>query len=208
VTAASLVRPEGGRHSRDESVPSKPIRAGGALLAGGGVVLGISIVLAALAPLGPGSVTPLVGGVMLLAVALLLPGLSALYALQAARTGMTGAFAHGLLTIGLLLLVVVSATPVLHPDLDIVPGDSPILFVLALALTAGLMLMAIEVWHARIAPRLGAIAMLGGALGFGFAFFVAEFVTPAAGQLAAGVCGLLLGGSFASLGLAVWAAGR
>jgi len=180
---------------------SAATRAGGALLICGGIVLGIAFILVALAPIGPASVTPLVGVTLLLATALLLAGLPALFTVQAKETGTAGAVAHGLLTIGLLLLVVVSATPVLHPDADLLPGDSPVLFLLAVAI-----LTAVVTLRARVLPRAPAIGLLAGAVCFAFAFFVAELVTPLAGQVGTALAGVLLGASFAWLGRAVWIA--
>ena len=185
---------------------SAATRAGGALLICGGIVLGIAFILVALAPIGPASVTPLVGVTLLLATALLLAGLPAHFTVQAKETGTAGAVAHGLLTIGLLLLVVVSATPVLHPDADLLPGDSPVLFLLAVALAAGLILTAVVTLRARVLPRAPAIGLLAGAVCFAFAFFVAELVTPLAGQVGTALAGVLLGASFAWLGRAVWIA--
>jgi len=174
------------------------------MLVGGGITLGLAIGVVALEPLSPKSVTPAVGSILLVAVALLLPGLRALYGVQPERSRGLGTLAHGSLSIGLLLLVVVAATPVLHPDLDVAAGESPLLFLLALALVLGLVLTPVVVWQTVVLPRPAALLILAGAIGFAFAFFVAELVTPLAGQVATGACGVLLGAGFAWIGGSLW----
>jgi len=165
----------------------------------------VALLLVALRPLDAGSVTPTVALLLVIATTFLLQSLPAIHAAQAEESGYAGLAGYVLLVPGLLLLVLVSATPILYPSAHLVPSDHPLLFILALALTAGLLLTALGMWRAAVLPRPAAALLLAGTVGFFFSFFIAETVTaPIANQLATAACGLALGAGFAWAGIGVW----
>jgi hypothetical protein len=136
--------------------------------------------------------------------ALLLLSLPAMYAVQGDATGALGLIAHALLSLGLLLLVLISATPLLQPSANGPIGEHPILFVLGIAFTLGLLLTGIATFQADVFPRPAAILLLGAMAGFLFTFFVAEFLPPAAGQVGTAVFGVLIALGFAWIGASLW----
>jgi hypothetical protein len=140
----------------------------------------------------------------LVAAALLLLSLPAMYAVQADAVGILGLVGHVLLTIGLLLLVLVAAAPLLQPSVNGPIGEHPVVFVLGIALALGLLLTGIATYQADVFPRPAALILLGGMAGFFFVFFVAEFLPPAAGQIGAAVFGVLLALGLAWIGVALW----
>jgi hypothetical protein len=188
----------------EQSSLRQAIHWSGPILTAGGVALGLAILVVALRPVDERSVTPTVGALLLVAAALLLLALPAAYAVQAEETGWMGLVGHGLLATGLLLLVMVSATPVLHPNVDLPPGDNPLLFVLAVAFIAGLLLTGIATWRAGVMPRAAAILLLAGMARFAFSFFVAELVPPPLGQSVSALFAALLGLGFGWMGLTLW----
>jgi hypothetical protein len=127
-----------------------------------------------------------------------------MYVVQADATGALGLVAHALLSLGLLLLVLVAATPLLQPSVNGPIGEHPLLFCLGIALTLGLLLTGIVTFQADVFPRPAAILLLGAMAGFFFVFFVAEFLPPAAGQLGTAFFGVLLALAFAWIGVALW----
>ncbi len=140
-------------------------------VAGGGILLAAGFLSIALRPVGPDSVTPLVAVLLLAAAGLLLLGLPALHLVQAETSGAVGLAGHALLTIGLLLLVLVSAAPILFPGEGLVAPEDAVLFVLALALTGGLLATSVAWRRAAVLPPAAALLLLLGALAFFFAFF-------------------------------------
>ena len=183
------------------STQSIAIRLSGFAVSGGGMAFGLAIFLTALRPLGPGSVTSSVATLLIVAAGLLLLGLPGLYLTQAEASGSLGLAGHVLLTVGLLLLVLASAAPILFPGQNVVAPEDPALFSLALALTGGLVLTGIATWRADVLPRLAAGLLLVGTVGFFFAFFIAELLPPAAGQIGTAACGITLGAGFVVAGL-------
>jgi hypothetical protein len=178
-----------------------PLRLSQLALFSGGLALGLAFLVVALRPVGPDSVTSAVATLLIVATALLLLGLPGLYVIQSDASASLGLTGHALLTVGLLLLVLVSAGPVLYPDQNVVAPEDALLFVLALALTGGLFITGIAMWRSAAVPRVAGALLLVGTVGFFFAFFIAEIVTPLAGQLGTAVSGIALGGSFAVAGL-------
>jgi hypothetical protein len=183
------------------STGSTAFRLSGIAVSGGGLAFGLAIFLTALRPVGPDSVTSSVAALLIVASALLLLGLPGLYVTQADAAGSLGLAGHALLTVGLLLLVLVSAGPILFPGQKVVAPEDAVLFGLALALTGGLLLTGIATWRADVLPRLAASLLLVGTVGFFFAFFIAELLPPAAGQIGTAACGLALGAGFVVAGL-------
>lgn len=176
----------------------------GPVLVGGALVLALAIVLISLQPVVGQAISSEVATLLLLSAALLLLSLPAMYAVQADAAGLLGLVAHVLLATGLLLPVVVAATPLLHPSLDAPIGEHPLVFVLGIALTLGLLLTGISTFQADVLPRPAAVLLLAATAGFFFVFFVAEFLPPAAGQIGSAVFGILLGLGFAWIGVALW----
>jgi hypothetical protein len=177
---------------------------GGLALVAGAASLGLAIVRISTRPVVGQAIEPDVAALLLVSSALLLLGAPALYAVQAAATGVGGMVAHVLLSAGLLLLVVVAVTPLLYPSLGVSTVEHPIVFGLGIALTLGLLLTGIVTFQAGVLPRPAAGLVLGAMAGFAFVFFVAEFLPPAAGQAGTAVFGVLLALGFGWLGLAVW----
>jgi hypothetical protein len=176
----------------------------GLVLLGGALTLGVAIVLISLRPVVGQIVSPDVAVLLLSSAALLLLSLPAMYAVQADEVGAPGLIAHALLATGLLLLVVVAATPLLQPSLGLPTGEHPILFVLGIALTIGLLLTGITTFQAGVLPRPAAALLLAATAGFFFVFFVAEFLPAAAGQVGSAVFGILLALGFGWIGWAMW----
>ena len=183
--------------------------AGALQLGGGALMAGALVSTYALLRI---STRPVVGQVLsgdvaaalLLATGLLLLGLPALYAVQAAQSGTPGLVGHVLLGTGLLLNVVVAAGPLLHPEANVAAGEHPLVFALGIALAAGLLLTGIATYQAGVLPGLAAVLLLGAMAGFAFVFFVAEFLPPLAGQVGTAVFGALLMASFAWMGISIW----
>jgi hypothetical protein len=176
----------------------------GPVLVGGALALALAIVLISSRPVVGQVISSNVAALLLLSAALLLLSLPAMYAVQADAAGLLGLVAHALLATGLLLLVVVAATPLLHPSLDAPTGEHPLVFVLGIALTLGLLLTSISTLQADILPRPAAVLLLAATAGFFFVFFIAEFLPPAGGQIGSAVFGILLALGFAWIGVVLW----
>jgi len=183
---------------------SAAIHWSGAALVGGAVALGLAVVLVARQPVIGQALSPDVAGLLLIAAALLLLSLPAMYAAQAEAAGTLGLVAHALLTVGLLFLVVIAAPPLLRPSLNAPPGEHPLLFVLGIALTLGLLLTGIATFQADVFPRPAALSVLGATAVFFFAFFIAEFLPPAAGQISSAMFGVMLALGFGWMGAVLW----
>jgi hypothetical protein len=183
------------------------IHWGGPVLVGGAIAFGLAVVLISSRPVIGAVLRSDVAAILLVAAALLLVSLPAMYAVQADAAGVLGLVGHALLMTGLLLLVVLAATPLLHPSVNAPTGEHPLVFGLGIALTLGLLLTGIATFQADVFPRPAAILLLGAMAGFFFVFFVAEFLPPAAGQIGSAVFGVLLALGFAWIGAALWLRG-
>ncbi len=183
---------------------STAIHLSGAVLVGGALLFGLTAVLIALKPVIGATISPEVAALLLGSAALLLLSLPAMYVVQVDAAGVLGLAAHALLSIGLLLLVLIAATPLLQPSVNGPIGEHPILFFLGIALTLGLLLTGIATYQADVFPRPAALLLLAAMAGFFFVFFVAEFLPPAAGQVGTAVFGVLLALGFAWIGVALW----
>ena len=127
-----------------------------------------------------------------------------MYTKQAGASGWLGLAGHGLLQTGILLLVVVTAPPLLYPSLNAAPGENLVLLILGSAFTLGLLLTALATWMAGVFPRPASILLLAGTVGFFFVFFIAEFLPAGAGQVGSALLGVLLALALAWIGLAMW----
>lgn len=183
---------------------SAAIHWSGPVLVGGAITIGLAVILIASRPVIGAVLRPDAAAILLLAAALLLLSLPAMYAVQADATGIPGVVGHALLTTGLLLLVVLAATPLLYPSVNAPTREHPVLFGLGIALTLGLLVTGITTFQADVFPRGAAILLLGAMAGFFFSFFVAEFLPAAAGQIGSAVFGVLLALGFAWIGVDLW----
>ena len=191
-----------GAHARNPM--SAAIHWSGPVLVGGALALAIAIVLISSRPVIGAALSPQVAALLLVAAALLLLSLPAMYAVQADAAGVLGLAGHALLATGLLLLVILAATPLLHPAINAPPGEHPIVFGLGIALTLGLLLTGIATFQADVFPRPAALLLLGAMGGFLFTFFIAEFLPPAAGQIGTAVFGVLLALGLSWIGVDLW----
>jgi hypothetical protein len=176
----------------------------GPALVGGAVALAVAIGLISVRPVVGQALSTDVAALLLGSAALLLLSLPAMYAVPAEKAGVLGSVAHALLATGLLLPVVVAATPLLHPSLDLPSDENPVVFGLGIALTLGLLLTGIATFQADVLPRPAAVLLLVATAGFFFVFFVAEFLPAPAGQIGSAVFGMLLAAGFAWIGVALW----
>jgi len=189
--------------SRGQSV-NAAIHWSGPVLVCGALVLGLAISLISLRPVVNQPFSPAVAALILASAALLLLALPGMYAAQADAAGTVGLVGHALLMAGLLLPVVVAATPLLHPSVTEASGENAVVFGLGIALTLGLLLTAIATFQADVFPRPAAVLLLAATAGFFFVFFVAEFLPSAAGQVGSAFFGILLAAGFAWIGMALW----
>ena len=180
------------------------IQWSGPVLIGGALGLGLAGILISMRPVIAATLSPDVALILLSSAALMLLALPAVYAVQADASGILGLVAHVLLATGLLLLVLVAATPLLHPADNGPIGEHPLVFVLGIALTLGLLLTGIATFQADVFPRPAAVLILGAMAGFFFVFFVAEFLPPVAGQVGTACFSVLLALGFAWIGVALW----
>jgi hypothetical protein len=176
----------------------------GALMVAGSVLLVAAIGLVSSRPVVGQALTPAAATLMVASSGLLLLAMPAMFAVQGERVGALGLAGHVLLTAGLLLPILVAATPLLHPAVNLATGEHPVVFLLGIALTVGLLLTGIATFGADVLPRPAAALLLAATAGFFFVFFVAEFLPPAAGQVGAAAFGILLAIGFGWIGVALW----
>jgi hypothetical protein len=150
-------------------------------------------------PLSPGASL-----LLLLSAVFLLLSLPAMYARQSNTAGWLGLTGYALLQTGILVLVVVAATPILYPTLKTATAENLVVFLLGIALTLGLLLTGIATIRAGVFPRWSGILLLAAMAGFFFVFFVAEFLPPAAGQAGSALFGILLSLALAWIGISLW----
>ena len=179
------------------------VRWSGLLLIAGALLLGAAIVAVALNPVVNQVFSPLVSRLFLIASILLLLSLPGMYARQADASGWLGLAGFALLQAGVVLLIVLSATPLLYPSLKEAAGENAFVFVLAIALTLGLLLTGLATARAGIYPTWAGLVLLAATAGFFFDFFVAEFLPPLAGQLGSALFGALLALGLAWIGLSI-----
>lgn len=174
------------------------------LLVIGAVLLGLTTVAAALRPTVQAMLSPEVATLAVLAAALLVVSVPGMYAAQADAAGAIGLAGYVLLQVGLLLLVVVSAAPLLYPTVTEPFANHPLTGGLGVALFLGLLLTAIATLQAGVYPRPAALLLVAGTAGFFFGFFVSEFLPPGPAQVANAVLGVLAPAGLAWCGVALW----
>lgn len=176
----------------------------GLAMVGGAGALAAAILLISSRPVVGQGLTSGTAMLLAAAAALLLLSVPAMYAVQAHAAGVLGLVAHSLLVIGLLLPIAVAAPPLLHPSLNLPTGEHPLVFVLGIALTLGLLLTGIATFQADVFPRPAAVLLLVATAGFFFVFFVAEFLPAIAGQIGSALLGVVLAAGLAWIGMALW----
>lgn len=176
------------------------LRLSGLLLMGGAALLGAAIVRLSFEPVINQVFSTGLSALLLFSSILLLLSLPGMYTKQASSAGWFGLLGYALLQAGIVLLVVVAATPLLYPSIKEAPGESLVAFVLGIALTLGLLLTGIATIWAGVYSRWSGILLLAATAGFFFDFFVAEFLPPIAGQVGSATFGLLLALALAWIG--------
>lgn len=180
------------------------VRLSGISLIVGAALLGAAIVMISFTPVVSQPLSPRISLLLLLSAILLLLSLPAVYARQAQAAGWLGLTGHTLLQAGIVLLVVVAATPLLYPSLNLAVGENVVVFLLGVAMTLGLLLTGIATIQADVFPRWAGILLLAATAGFFFVFFVAEFLPPAAGQVGSAFFGIILVLALVWIGIAIW----
>lgn len=178
-------------------------RWSGIVLMVGAALLGIAIVIVPLKPVTGQPLSPGVSVLMLLSSILLLLSLPDMYARQADAAGWLGLAGFALLQSGIILLVVIAATPILYPSLKTASGENLVVFILGIALTLGLLLTGVATTRADVFPRWAGILLLAATAGFFFDFFIADFLPPMFGQVGAAGFGALLALALAWIGAAL-----
>lgn len=179
------------------------IRSSGLVLILGAALLGTAVVLISLNPVVNQVMSPTNSLLLLLSSICLLLSLPAMYARQANTAGWIGLAGFALLQTGVLILVMISATPLLYPSLKSAPGENMVFFLLGIAFTVGLLLTGAATLQAGIYPHWAGILLLAATAGFFFVFFVAEFLPAGAGQVGSAFFGVLLGIALAWIGLSM-----
>ena len=180
------------------------IQWSGPLLVVGALLFGLATVVAATRPAVQSMLSPELATLLVLAAALLVTSLPGMYAAQADAAGAIGLAGYALLQVGLLLLVVVSAAPLLYPAVTGPFANHPLTGGLGVALFLGLLLTSIATLQAGVYPRPAALLLVAGTAGFFFGFFVSEFLPPGPAQLANAVLGVLAPAGLAWCGMALW----
>ena len=148
--------------------------------------------------------SPEVATLLILAAAFLVTSLPGMYAAQADKAGAIGLAGYALLQVGLLLLVVVSAAPLLYPTVTGPFANHPLTGGLGVALFLGLLITAIATLQAGVYPRPAALLLVAGTAGFFFGFFVSEFLPSGPAQVANAVLGVLAPAGLVWCGVSLW----
>jgi hypothetical protein len=179
-------------------------RLNGILLAFGAVLFGAAVLTIVTRPVNYQTLSSRTSLLLLVSAISLLLSLPALYFRQAEAAGWLGLIGHVLLETGILMLVVISATPLLYPSIKMPTGENIVIFLLGIAFTLGLLLTGIAIIRAGVFPRWAGILLLAAMAGFFFVFFITEFLPPAAGQIGSAALGLVLSGSLFWIGIALF----
>jgi hypothetical protein len=179
-------------------------RWSGILLMVGAALLGVAIVIISLKPVMNQVFSPGISLLFLISSIFFLLSLPAMYARQADAAGWLGLAGYVLLQTGILLLVVLAATPLLFPSFETAHGENLVVFLLGIALTLGLLLTGIATIQADVFPHWAGILLLAATAGFFFDFFVAEFLPPVTGQIGSAIFGALLALALAWIGISLW----
>lgn len=172
----------------------------------GAVLFGTAVVNISLRPVVGQIFSTTSAWLLLLSAILLLVSIPGMYASQAAAAGWPGFVGYILLQAGIVLLVVIAATPILYPSLKLPTVENPAVFLLGIAFTLGLLLTGIATVQAGVFPRWSGILLLAVTAGFFFSFFIAEYLPPMAGQVGSALLGVVLALSLGWIGFLMWSA--
>ncbi|HET7009387.1 MAG TPA: hypothetical protein VFI11_01310 [Anaerolineales bacterium] len=175
------------------------------LLVVGAALLTASIVFLSTRPVMGQVLSPGLSTLLFLASIALLISLPSMYARQSTASGTLGLVGFVLLQAGMVFLAAYAAVPLLFPSLNAAPGESPLAFILGIALFVGLLLTGIAVMQAGVFPKGAGILILVATAGFFFSFFIAEFLPAITGQISSGLFSVALGAAFAWIGVFLWA---
>jgi hypothetical protein len=178
------------------------IRWSGVVLIVGAIPLGVALIMASFSP-ATALLSPTTSVLMLISSVLVMLALPAMYARQANSAGAIGLGGHVLLEVGMTFLVVYAAAPLLFPTLKEPPGESPLAFFLGIALVLGILFSSIATIRAGIFPPWSGILLLGATIGLFFAFFIAEFLPPIAGQIGGAFFGGVISAALAWIGVSI-----
>ncbi len=131
---------------------------------------------------------------------LLLLSFPGMYAIQAKAAGWLGLAGYMLLQIGILLPIVAVSPHLRFPSYNPPGGENAIDGLLAIAFMLGLLLTGLAILRASVFPRWAGILVLISAFGFFFAFFIAETLPNAIGQVGDAFFSILQAIGFAWIG--------
>jgi len=169
----------------------------------GALAFGFGLSLLAFTPVASQQPPAPVAALLLASAILLICGLPGLYAAQSTAIGVPGLVGHVLLTVGLFVPVLYAAPPILYPSLSQAPPDSALLFGLAVAMTAGLLVTGVTALRGGVVPRPAAVLLLAATVGFFFDLFIAEFMPAGVAAAGTGGLGLLVALGFGWMGAAM-----
>ena len=184
---------------------NKAIRRSGLLLIIGAALLVVALGMPSSTQEMNQQLPPLTNALLFISSILFLLSLPAMYARQADAAGWLGLIGHALLQTGILFFVVVSVPPLLYSSFDLPFENSLTAFLLAMALTLGLLLTSIATIRAGVFPRWAGILLLAGTAVFCFSFFITELLPRLAGQIVGAIMGIVLGLALAWIGFSMWA---
>jgi hypothetical protein len=152
----------------------------------------------------PAQYSPWVTWLFAVGAILISLALPLMYASQARETGSLGLVGFVLLEAGWVFVVVVTTAPLMYKGLPSEPGESVAAFALGTMLALGFVLTGIATLRSGVfSPGIGYL-WLAAATGFVFLFFVAEFLPAIASRVGGVLFGLLIGASWAWMGVAMW----
>ncbi len=139
---------------------------------------------------------------------LLLLSFPGMYARQAKAAGWLGLAGYTLLQIGILLPIVAVSPHLRFPSYNPPGGENAIDGLLAVVLTLGLLLTGLAILRAGVFARWAGSLILISAFGFFFAFFVAETLPNAIGQVGDAFFSILQALGFAWIGATMLKSGH
>lgn len=179
-------------------------RTSGVVLIAGAALLTISIVMISSKPVMDRAFSTRESLLLFLAGLALLISLPAMYVKQSAASGLPGLTGYAMLQAGMVFFVSIAAPRLLYPSFNEPLGESPLAFLLGIALVMGFLATGIGVLQAGVFPRASGILILAATAGFFFVFFIAEFLPPITGQVGSAIFAVLLGAAFAWIGVSLF----
>ena len=182
------------------------LRWSGAALVAAGLLTGPSAALATLEARGQVSF-PGMGLLSLIGIALIILALQGVYARQAEATGWLGLAGHALLTVGAVLLILLSV-PLLYESPRLRTDAGVTLLALAVALFLGFVLTGLATLHAAVYSRWLGAMLLGIGVVSGSFMFAGRFMPDLVWLLGGAVLGLLVTVTWVWLGVSLWSSGE